>query len=119
MSVANSIQSDTSQWFQYDGFMERRPMHPSDLITLHFRLVDVQKKALAKLGLMTLRDLLYHLPVRHIDAGKSSPIDLAQDGERVTLYGQIEKTATKKSFRGHMPMGEATLRDKTGKMKLV
>ncbi|OGZ06381.1 MAG: hypothetical protein A2845_00990 [Candidatus Lloydbacteria bacterium RIFCSPHIGHO2_01_FULL_49_22] len=94
-------------------------MHPSDLITKHFRLVDAQKKALIKLGLLTLRDLLYHLPTRHIDAGKSSAIELAEDGERVTLYGQIEKTGTKKSFRGHVPMGEAVLRDKTGKMKLI
>ncbi len=99
--------------------MEKAPISPSDLITKHFRLVESQKKALAKLGLLTLRDLLYHLPTRHIDAGKSSAIELAEDGERVTLYGQIEKTGTKKSFRGHVPMGEATLRDKTGKMKLI
>jgi len=99
--------------------MKREEMLPNDLITSHFRLVEAQKKALAKLELITIRDLLYHLPVRHIDAGKSSPIELAQDGERVTLYGQIEKTGTKKSFRGRMPMGEATMRDKTGKMKLV
>lgn len=99
--------------------MEKAPMYPSDLITKHFRLVDAQKKALTKLGLLTLRDLLYHLPTRHIDAGKSSAIELAEDGERVTLYGQIEKTGTKKSFHGHVPMGEAVLRDKTGKMKLV
>ncbi|KKU78570.1 MAG: ATP-dependent DNA helicase RecG [Parcubacteria group bacterium GW2011_GWA2_47_7] len=100
-------------------FMERKTMQPDDLITAHFRLVDAQKKALARLSLITLCDLLYHLPTRHIDAGKSSPIELAEDGERVTLYGQIEKTGTKKSFRGHVPMGEATMRDKTGKMKLV
>jgi ATP-dependent DNA helicase RecG len=99
--------------------MEKTAMRHGDLITKHFRLVDAQKKALAKLGLLTLSDLLYHLPVRYIDAGKSSAIELAEDGERVTLYGQIEKTGTKKSFRGGMPMGEATLRDKTGKMKLV
>ncbi len=99
--------------------MAKNLMHPDDLITLHFRLVEAQKKALLRLGLITLRDLLYHLPTRHIDAGKSSPIELAEDGERVTLYGQIEKSSTKKAFRGGMPMGEATMRDKTGKMKLV
>ena len=101
------------------GAMSKLPMNPNDLITEHFRLVDTQKKALDRLRLSTLLDLLYHLPVRHIDAGKSSVIELAEDGERVTLYGQIEKTGTKKSFRGGVPMGEATMRDKTGRMKLV
>ncbi len=99
--------------------MEKAQMNPNDLIIKHFRLVDVQKKALGRLGLETLRDLLYHFPARHIDAGKSSAIELAEDGERITLYGQIEKTGTKKSFRGHVPMGEAIIRDKTGRMKLV
>lgn len=101
------------------GGMEKPPMHANDDITKHFRLVEAQKKALARLGLTTLRDLLYHFPARHIDAGKSSAIELAEDGERITLYGQIEKTGTKKSFRGHVPMGEAIMRDKTGRMKLV
>ena len=88
-------------------------------ISDQFRLLPPQKSALEKLGLRTIGDLLYHFPVRHIDAGKSSAIDLAVDGERATLYGQVEKTGTKKSFRSHVPMGEATLRDNTGLMKLI
>jgi ATP-dependent DNA helicase RecG len=103
----------------YDEAMVYKPMHANDLITAHFRLIDAQKKALAKLGLVTLLDLLYHLPLRHMDAGKSSPIERASGGERVTIYGKIEKTGTKKSFHGHVPMGEATLRDSTGTIKLV
>jgi len=95
-------------------------MHPDDPVVKHFpRLTPSQISALKKLGLATIRDLFYHFPVRHVDAGKSSPIELAADGERTTLYGQVEKTGTKRSFRGHVPMGEATLRDNTGTIKLV
>lgn len=83
------------------------------------RIAETQHVALKKLGVTTVRDLLYHFPVRHIDAGSASPIELAQDGERMTLYGQVEKVGTKKSFRGKVPMGEATLRDASGTMKLV
>ena len=83
------------------------------------RITEEQLKALSRLGLSTIRDLLYHFPVRHIDAGKASAIEMASDGERTTLYGQVEKTGVKKSFRGHVPMGEATLTDPSGKMKLV
>ena len=92
------------------GGMEKIPMQPTDPISKHFRLVDAQKKALARLGLTTLLDLLYHFPARHIDAGKSSAIEFAEENERITLYGQIEKTATKKSFRTHVPMGESIMR---------
>jgi len=91
----------------------------AEKIADRFRLTPQQKNGLEKLGLKTIRDLLYHFPVRHIDAGKSSAVERAIDGERATFYGQVEKTGTKRSFRGHMPMGEATLRDQTGMLKLV
>ena len=94
-------------------------MQTGDKIVDHFRLTPQQKKALQKLELLTIRDLLYHFPVRHIDAGESSAIERATDGERATFYGQVEKTGTKRSFRGHIPMGEATIRDATGQIKLV
>ena len=103
----------------YHGEMKEQRMKPEDLITEHSRLTPEQAVALKKLGLHSQRDLLYHLPVRHIDSGSASPILLAQDGERATLYGQVKKTATKKSFRGHVPMGEATIEDPSGTMKLV
>ena len=92
-------------------------MAPKDTIEAHsVRLTPEQKSALTRLGLHTLKDLLYHLPVRHIDSGNASPIELAQDGERATLYGRVVKTGTKKSFRGHVPMGEATIEDPSGTM---
>ncbi|OGZ17199.1 MAG: hypothetical protein A2494_03215 [Candidatus Lloydbacteria bacterium RIFOXYC12_FULL_46_25] len=94
-------------------------MKADDAVRSHFRITDTQEKALARLGIFSIRDLLYHFPARHVDAGKASPIELAADGERLTLYGQVEKTSTKKSFRGKVPMGEATIRDASGQMKLV
>lgn len=99
--------------------MTKGTMSPEDLIEKHSRLTIEQKKALARLGLFTLRDLLYHFPVRHINGGSASPIELAQDGERMTLYGQVKKSGTKKSFRSKVPMGEATIEDPSGTMKLV
>lgn len=94
-------------------------MHPRDAIERHFRLTPPQKAALKKLSLATIRDLLYHFPARHVDAGKSAPANEAPEGERATIYGVIEKTGTRRSFRGHVPIGEATMRDGTGKVALV
>ncbi len=94
-------------------------MHPTDLVAKTGRLSPTQLTALKRIGIETIRDLLYYFPSRHIDAGKATTADLAALGTRVTLYGQIEKVETKKSFRGKVPMGEATLRELSGKIKLV
>lgn len=101
------------------GVMAGTIINAEDLVRTHFRITEAQQHALKRLGIISIRDLLYHFPARHIDAGKVSPIELAEDGERLTLYGQVEKTGTKKSFRGRVPMGEATIRDASGRMKLV
>ncbi len=98
---------------------EKSPIRLNDPIAMHGRISADTEKGLERLGIETVRDLLYHFPTRHVDAGASSPIELAQDGERMTLYGQVESSGTKKSFRGKVPMGEATIRDASGKMKLV
>lgn len=104
----------------YHGRMATSTILPDDPIEKHSpRMTLDQKGALKRLGISTVRDLLYHFPVRHIDSGSASPIELAQDGERMTLYGQVKKSGTKKSFRGHVPMGEATIEDPSGTMKLV
>lgn len=104
----------------YDWRMVKDAISAGDTIEKHSpRISSDQKAALKRLGISTVRDLLYHFPVRHIDSGSASPIELAQDGERMTLYGQVKKSGTKKSFRGHVPMGEATIEDPSGTMKLV
>lgn len=83
------------------------------------RLSPAQSAALGRLGIETIRDLLYHFPARYLDAGKLATTDGIQDGERVSVYGQVTKTGTKKSFRSRVPMGEAIIRDASGNMKLV
>ena len=48
-------------------------MQLGDPIFKHFRLTDSQKGALAKLGVTTINDLLFHLPFR-FDAGGESAV---------------------------------------------
>ena len=50
-------------------------MQPTDLVEKHFtRLKPDQKKALQKLGIETVRDLLYHFPARYESAGPTGTI---------------------------------------------
>lgn len=94
-------------------------MLPSDLVEKHFRLLPAQKTALKKLGITTVRDLLYHFPSRHTDAGGIATILGASNGDHVTIYGKVARLTTKKSFRGGVPMAEATIKDATGTMRAV
>lgn len=84
-----------------------------------FRLVEVQKKALAKLGINTVEDLLYHFPVRYGDVNRVKNIDTLVKGEEVTIFGKISGLKTSKAFIKKIPMSEGVVTDETGNMKLV
>ncbi len=84
-----------------------------------FRTDDGQKKALTKLGLVTLRDLLFYLPSRYGSTSEIKQIADTHAGELVTLFGRISGSKTKKAFRRKIPMGEATLEDLSGKIKII
>jgi hypothetical protein len=50
-------------------------MNASDLVETHFtRLKPEQKRALHKLGIRTIRDLLYHFPARYESSGEVGTI---------------------------------------------
>lgn len=89
-------------------------MHRETLLEKLFRLTDGQKKALARLGLTTVFDLLYYFPSRYSDLSTFETIPTAPLGEMVTLYGKISHLETKKGFTSKKPMGTAVLTDMTG-----
>src|SRR3989344_2506403 len=94
-------------------------MNVEDSIDKHFtRLKPEQKRALAKLGIRTIRDLLYHFPARYESSGPTGTIAGATAGSEVTLYGTIRKPEAKKSWKTKRPMGEAWLEDASGRIKI-
>ncbi len=94
-------------------------MNPTDLIPKHFRLSPAQARALKKLGLLTIHDLLYHFPVRYdTETEVKRIIDIAKD-ETVTLYGRIHGLKTRKAWVKKIPMGEGTLTDETGSINIM
>lgn len=94
-------------------------MKPADLLTEHFtRLKPDQKKALERLGIRTVRDLLYHFPSRYEASGPTGTIGNVSPGSEVTLYGTIRKPEAKKAWKSKRPMAEAWLEDASGRIKL-
>jgi ATP-dependent DNA helicase RecG len=94
-------------------------MQITDNLEKHFRLQEAQKKALERLGIKTIRDILYYFPVRYTNVSEIKLIRDVKAGDTVTLYGRISKLKTKKAFRSKIPMGEAELEDSSGKIKIV
>ncbi len=94
-------------------------MKLEDKIELHFRLSDNLKKALGKLGLKTIRDLLFYFPSRYSEISEVRNISSVKEGENVTIFGKIENLSIKKTFRTKIPISEAVLKDTTGSIKIV
>lgn len=94
-------------------------MQLTDRLENCFRLSPDQKKALGRMGLQTVQDLLFFFPTRYSDM---SEIKLVRDlipGDVATVYGEIGKLSIKKAFKTKIPMAEATLTDSSGKLKIV
>ncbi len=94
-------------------------MQLHDNIETQFKIDPGQKKALATLGIRTVRDLLFHFPSRYTDISEVRHINTLTDGETVTILGTISKLKTKKGFKSKIPMGQAELEDLTGTIHII
>jgi ATP-dependent DNA helicase RecG len=84
-----------------------------------FRLLDIQKTGLAKLGLKTVHDLLYYFPSRYSDATEIKNISELVKGESVSIYGKISSIKLGKGFRTKVAMATARIEDPTGSIGAV
>lgn len=96
-----------------------KPMELADKLELKFRLDTTQKRALNKLKIFTVADLLYHFPVRYSDISTVMKIAELQPGENATVYGKVSGLKTKKSFRSKIPMAEGMIEDISGRIKII
>ena len=94
-------------------------MLPTDAITLHFRLQALQLRALRKLGIETLAELLRHLPSRYEYIGDVKRVADLAPGEQAIVYGVLSKLATRKALRRRTPIAEGVLSDGSGSLKVI
>jgi ATP-dependent DNA helicase RecG len=69
---------------------------------------------LAKLGIVTVRDLLMHLPFGWDEYGEPTAIADLADGTQATVIGTIATITAKRSMRKKIQLTEATMRDDSG-----
>jgi len=84
-----------------------------------FRIKDTQKKALNKLGIKTAEDLLRHLPSRYGEIIATKTITETTPGEMTTICGKITNLKKNRAFKKRFSLTEATVKDETGKIKVV
>src|SRR5919107_1519950 len=73
---------------------------------------------LARLGIETARDLLWHLPHRYVDASTVTPLARAQVGQEVACVGRVVAKGVLPTKRG-LRIFHAVLRDDSGVLECV
>ncbi len=83
------------------------------------RLNPFQKKALNKLDINTVEDLLYHFPTRYGDTSETKNIGNLIPGEEAVIFGKISGLKTGKGFKTKITMANGFVEDETGGIKCV
>lgn len=75
-------------------------------------------KLFSKLGVITIRDLLFFYPRRYDDYSNLLPISKVKPGEETTLSGTLERVFSRTISGGRFTLTEAMITDGTGSIKL-
>lgn len=94
-------------------------MQAHDALDHAFRITPAQKSALNRLGIASVRDLLYHFPVRYSEAGAEARSGALFPGGKVTLVGTLSKLKAKKLWRSKRPATEGYFEDASGRVKVL
>ena len=94
-------------------------MHSEDAILKHFRLTPMQKRALFRLGLSTIVDLLRHFPARYERAGTSVRVQELVPGTKITLFGRLTNLKARKLWKSRRNVTEGWFEDATGRVKVM
>ena len=94
-------------------------IHPETPIARLTRILPPQEKALAKLGIRTVADLLYHFPTRYGDTSETRSIASLAAGDEAVIFGKISRLKMSKGFRTKIAMADAYVEDESGNIHCV
>lgn len=90
----------------------------TDIINIT-RVGAATAKKLKKIGVATVRDLLFYFPFRYDDFSKVTPISELKPGTSANVVGQIDLLQNKRSPRRRMNITEALITDGTETLKVI
>ena len=94
-------------------------MQPTDLLTDHLRIDTPHQKALKRLRIATVEDLLYHLPARYEDISDIQSVSGLEKGQEAIVYGQLSGLKTRKAWKSRKPIAEGYIEDGSAKIKIM
>lgn len=94
-------------------------MKLSDSLSLHFRIDTTHQKAMKRLGIATVSDLLRHLPARYEDISDVQSVGGLEKGQEAVVYGQLSGLKTRKAWRSKKPIAEGYVEDGSAKIKIM
>ncbi len=94
-------------------------MKAYDKLSDHFRIDTPHQKALARLGIVTVEDLLYYLPARYEDVSEVQSVRNLQKDQEAIVYGQLSGLKTRKAWKSKRPIAEGFIEDGSAKIKVM
>jgi ATP-dependent DNA helicase RecG len=94
-------------------------MLPTDSLKTHFRIDQAHEKALKKLRILTVSDLLYHLPARYEDISDIQSVSGLTPGADAVVFGQLGGLKARRAWKSKRPIAEGYLEDGTSRIKLM
>jgi len=94
-------------------------MQLSDLLTTHLRIDTAHQKALKRLRIETVTDLLYHLPARYENIADVQSVAGLRRGNDAIVYGQLSGLKSRKAWNSKRPIAEGYIEDGSAKIKIM
>jgi ATP-dependent DNA helicase RecG len=94
-------------------------MQLSDPLASHVRVGAAHQKALKRLRIVTVADLLYHLPARYENIADIQSVDGLVKDQQAVVYGQLSGLKTRKAWKSKRPIAEGYVEDGSAKIKIM
>ncbi len=83
------------------------------------RLPESRKKAIKKIGIQTISDLLYYFPARYSDTDEIKNTKNVKKGDKIIIYAKVKRIKPTKAYYKKITMTEAILEDSEGIIQAV
>lgn len=94
-------------------------MQLTDTLKEHFRIDTPHQKALKRLRIETVEDLLYYLPARYEDISDVQSVAGLEKGAEAVIYGQLSGLKSRKAWKSKRPIAEGYVEDGSAKIKVM
>jgi len=94
-------------------------MKPHDPLATHFRIDLPHQKALKRLDITSISDLLYHLPARYENVSDIQSVGGLIKDQDAIVFGQLSGLKTRKAWKSKRPIAEGYIEDGSAKIKIM